>query len=79
MSQSRTLCIGMEVPKDSMAVASVVQDHDTDVPSLDAIGTHQCDIDSAVSGNRVDSHTGANHPYRLRRTPTRTKKASGTP
>jgi hypothetical protein len=43
MSQSRTLYIGLDVPKDSMAVAYVAQKHGAEVISLGAIGTRQCD------------------------------------
>jgi transposase len=45
MSQSRTLDIGMDVHKDSMAVAYVAQDHGAEVTYLGTIGTRQCDID----------------------------------
>ena len=39
MAQSRTRVIGMEVHKDSMAVASVAQEHGAEVTSLGAVGT----------------------------------------
>jgi transposase len=45
MSQSRTLDIGMDVHKDSIAVADVAQDHGAEVTYLGTIGTRQCDID----------------------------------
>lgn len=45
MSQSRTRCIGMDVHKDSIAVASVAQAHGAAVPYLGAIGTRPCDRD----------------------------------
>jgi transposase len=48
MSQSRTLFIGMDVHKDSIAVAYVAQDHGAEVPSLGSIGTRQCDIDQRL-------------------------------
>jgi transposase len=48
MSQSRTLFIGMDVHKDSIAVAYVAQDHGAEVPYLGAIGTRQCDIDQRI-------------------------------
>ena len=41
MSQSRTLFIGMDVHKDSMAVASVAQEHGAAVASLGTMGTRQ--------------------------------------
>jgi transposase len=44
MSQSRTLFIGMDVHKDSIAVAYVAQDHGAEVTYLGTIGTRQCDI-----------------------------------
>jgi transposase len=48
MSQSSTLFIGMDVHKDSIAVAYVAQDHGAEVTYLGAIGTRQCDIDQLV-------------------------------
>lgn len=48
MSQSRTLCIGMDVHKDAIAVAYVAQDHGAEVASLGTIGTRQCDIDQLI-------------------------------
>src|SRR5215468_2948412 len=48
MSQSSTLFIGMDVHKDSIAVAYVAQDHHAEVVSIGNIGTRQCDIDKLV-------------------------------
>ena len=48
MSQSGTLYVGMEVHKESIAVASVAQDHGAEVLSLGTIGTRQCDIDKLL-------------------------------
>jgi transposase len=48
MSQSSTLFIGMDVHKDSIAVAYVAQDHGAEVMYLGAIGTRQCDIDQLI-------------------------------
>jgi transposase len=48
MSQSSTLDIGMDVQKDSMAVASVAQEHHAEVVSLGTIGTRQCDIEQLI-------------------------------
>jgi hypothetical protein len=48
MHQSSTLYIGMDVHQDSMAVASVAQDHGAEVTSLGALGTRQCDLDQLV-------------------------------
>src|SRR5262245_59599170 len=45
MSQSSTLFIGMDVHKDSIAVAYVAQDHGAEVIYLGAMGTRQCDLD----------------------------------
>jgi len=44
MSQSRTLFLGMDVHKDSIAVAYVAQAHGAEVTSLGTMGTRQCDI-----------------------------------
>ena len=48
MSQSRTLFIGMDVHKESIAAAYVAQDHGAEVTSLGTIGTRQCDIDTRI-------------------------------
>jgi transposase len=48
MPQSRTLSIGMDVHKESIAVASVAQEHHAEVISLGALGTRQCDIDQFI-------------------------------
>ena len=48
MSQSSTLFIGMDVHKDSIAVAYVAQEHGAEVASLGTIGTRQCDIDQRI-------------------------------
>ena len=48
MSQSSTLFIGMDVHKDSIAVAYVAQDHGAEVTYLGAIGTRQGDIDQMI-------------------------------
>ena len=45
MSQSATLFIGLDVHKESIAVAYVAQDHGAEVIYLGTIGTRQCDID----------------------------------
>ena len=45
MSQSRTLYVGMDVQKDTIAVASVAKDHDAEVVARGPFGTRQCDID----------------------------------
>jgi transposase len=48
MSQSSTLFIGMDVHKDSIAVAYIAQEHGAEVTYLGTIGTRQCDIDQLV-------------------------------
>ena len=48
MNQSITLYIGMDVHKDSIAVASVAKDHGAEVIYLGTIGTRQADIDQLV-------------------------------
>jgi transposase len=48
MSQSSTLFVGMDVHKDSIAVAYVAQDHGAEVTYLGAFGTRQCDIDHLI-------------------------------
>ena len=48
MSQSRTLFIGMDVHKETIAVAYVAQDHGAEVRYLGPMGTRQCDIDQLV-------------------------------
>jgi transposase len=48
MNQSSTLYIGMDVHKDSIAVAYVAQDHGAEVIYLGTIGTRQCDLDQLI-------------------------------
>ena len=48
MAQSRTRFIGMDVHKDTIAVADVAQDHGAAVTSLGTIGTRQCDLDQLI-------------------------------
>ena len=48
MQQSSTLYVGLDVHKDSMAVAYVAQEHHAEVVSLGNIGTRQCAIDKLV-------------------------------
>ena len=47
-AQSRTLYVGMDVHKESIAVAYVAQDHGAEVVSLGTFGTRQCDIDTLI-------------------------------
>jgi transposase len=48
MSQSRTRFIGMDVHKDSIAVAYVAQEHGAEVTCLGSLGTRQSDLDQLV-------------------------------
>jgi transposase len=48
MNQSSTLYVGMDVHKDSIAVAYVAKDHDAEVVFLGAIGSRQCDIEQLI-------------------------------
>jgi transposase len=48
MSHSSTLFIGMDVHKDTIAVAYVAQEHGAEVTSLGTIGTRPCDIDQLI-------------------------------
>jgi transposase len=48
MHQSRTLSIGLDVHKASIAVAYVAQEHHAEVVALGTIGTRQCDIDPLI-------------------------------
>lgn len=48
MPQSSTLDVGLDVHKESIAVAYVAKDHDAEVIYLGSIGTRQADIDQVV-------------------------------
>src|SRR5262245_54302417 len=48
MSHSSTLFIGLDVHKDSIAVAYVAQEHGAEVMYLGAIGTRQCHLDQLI-------------------------------
>jgi len=48
MAQSRTRFIGMDVHKESIAVAYVAHTHGAEVASWGAIGTRQCDIEQLL-------------------------------
>src|SRR6266540_6063426 len=45
---SKTLFVGLDVHKDSIAVAYAPEDRGTEVVSLGPIGTRQCDIDKLI-------------------------------
>jgi len=48
MSQSSTLCIGMDVHQAPITVAYVPQDHGAHSTYLGAISPRQCDIDQII-------------------------------
>jgi transposase len=48
MAQSRTLFIGMDGHKETIAVAYVAQEHGAEGPSLGPMGTRPCDSDPLV-------------------------------
>ena len=48
MTQSTTLYVGLDVHKDSIAVAYVAQEHGAEVTYLGTIGTRQGDIDQLI-------------------------------
>jgi hypothetical protein len=48
MHQSSTLDIGLDVHKESIAVAYVAKEDHAEVISLGNIGTRQCDIDQLI-------------------------------
>jgi transposase len=48
MGKSRTIYVGLDVHKDSIAVAYAAEDRDAEVNYLGPIGTRQCDIDQLV-------------------------------
>jgi hypothetical protein len=48
MKQSRTLYVGMDVQKESLAGASRAQAHGAEVVSLGTVGTRPCDSDTLI-------------------------------
>jgi transposase len=56
MHQSSTLDVGMDVHKDSIAVAYVAQDHGAEVTSLGTIGTRPVDVDQLVRTRQAKAH-----------------------
>jgi transposase len=48
MEKSSTLYVGLDVHKDSIAVAYAPEARDADIVSLGTIGTRQCDIDKLI-------------------------------
>ncbi len=45
---SKTLYVGLDVHKDSIAIAYAPEDRGAEVVSLGTIGTRQCDIDKLI-------------------------------
>ncbi len=56
---SKTLCVGLGVHKDSIAVANTPEERGTEVVSLGAIGTRQCDIDKLI--RKLQAKDGNGH------------------
>jgi transposase len=48
MTHTNTLYIGLDVHKESIAVAYVAHDHGAEVTYLGTLGTRQCDIDQLI-------------------------------
>ena len=48
MSHYRTFFIGMDVHKETIAVAYVAHDYGAEVTSLGTMGTRQCDLDQLI-------------------------------
>jgi transposase len=48
MAQSSTLYVGLDVPKESIAVAYIAQEYGAEVISLGTVGTRQCDSDKLI-------------------------------
>jgi len=48
MHPSRTLDLGLDVHKESLAAAYVAKAYDAEVISLGALGTRPCDIDQLI-------------------------------
>ena len=55
MPQSSTLYVGLDVHKESIAVAYITQEYHAEVGSLGTIGTRQCAIDKLI--RRLQSKT----------------------
>lgn len=55
LPQSSTLYVGLEVHKESIAVAYVAQAHGAEVISRSTIGTRQCDSDKLIRQLRSKS------------------------
>jgi len=55
MHQSSTLYLGLDVHKESIAVAYVAQAHHAEVVSRGHIGTRQCDLDQLIQKRQSKS------------------------
>jgi len=56
MKHSSTLYVGLDVPKESIAVAYAAEKRDAEVISLGTIGTRQCDIDKLIRKLQSKGH-----------------------
>jgi len=56
MQQSSTLYVGLDIHKDSIAVAYVAKEHHAEVVSLGPIGMRQCDSDTLIRQMQSQSH-----------------------
>ena len=59
MAQSRTRFLGMDVHKETMAVASVAQEPGAEVTDLGPMGTRQCAIDPSCVRCHQKPHTSS--------------------
>ena len=57
MPESSTLYIGLDVHKDSIAVAYAPEDRGAEVVSLGSVGTRQCDVDKLLRRLQAKSAT----------------------
>ena len=48
MAQSSTFYVGLDVHKESIAVAYIAQEYGAEVISLGTVGTRQCDSDKLI-------------------------------
>jgi trans-2-enoyl-CoA reductase len=48
MAQASTLFVGLDVHKETIAVAYVAEEREAEVVALGTIGTRQCDIDKLI-------------------------------
>ena len=48
MAHTSTLFVGMDVHKESIAVAYVAEDREAEVIFMGTVGTRQCDIDKLI-------------------------------